>query len=73
MLYRKTHEICVKEELEQCPFCGSQHIETIAIEDKAPRYSVWCFACEAEGPNSESIEEAILRWNQRTNYHARTS
>lgn len=51
--------------LEECPFCGgapvlSKHGQ---MERCKPFYE--CFACNAFGPNGDTIEEAAANWNRR--------
>jgi Lar family restriction alleviation protein len=63
MVHRKLQAIDLIE-LKACPFCGSESVEKVAT-DRMHLYSVWCFRCEAAGPNNADPQEAIRLWNQR--------
>jgi Lar family restriction alleviation protein len=44
-----------------CPFCGN----TDCVIDKTRfHHHVTCLKCEAKGPLSDSVEEAIAEWNK---------
>ncbi len=49
------------EELNDCPFCGSQRF---AVTDDF-RFHVKCLDCEAVGPGAWDAEEAREKWNAR--------
>lgn len=51
------------EAIETCPFCGS--LDTGVYYDSGRHY-VSC-ECGAKGPIAETYEEAITKWNRRTN------
>lgn len=65
--FKEIQESSECEELKPCPFCGSGDVEFLALDDKAPYYSVWCLDCEAEGPKGRNRGGVIVRWNQRIN------
>lgn len=56
--------------LASCPFCGSKAVENWRSADDEPNaapgtWTVFCTACEAEGPHDQDEELARQRWNER--------
>jgi len=48
--------------LKECPFCGGEG--RVMATDDTYRH-VECKECNARGPNSPTIEDAMFCWNQR--------
>lgn len=46
-----------------CPFCGNETLLTKSIGGPGLPYYVYCFRCRADGPNGDTEQEAIDRWN----------
>lgn len=46
-----------------CPFCGGMNLQV--AENDAGNPAVWCKDCRCEGPEADSKDEAIEKWNQR--------
>ena len=50
----------------RCPFCGSQDVHNWVSDDHGPgSWSMMCFACECEGPHTDSEIESVALWNRR--------
>jgi Lar family restriction alleviation protein len=61
-----------ENELKACPFCGNTYKEEFAIRttdlsigDTAFNRINVCCSCGAQGPDGDTQEEAIARWNRR--------
>lgn len=56
--------------LKICPFCGHEPAVRSAIfgMEKAPRYGVVCQACSIAIGWEDSEEDAVRRWNRRTEF-----
>jgi Lar family restriction alleviation protein len=58
-------------ELKSCPFCGNEDLDDLDV-DRFPAplrqyyYAGHCYACGAEGPHTDTEEEATELWNKRT-------
>jgi len=57
-------------EAENCPFCGYEiGIVGIGItkfeEGFHPTYAIKCLNCNAHGPTTRSVDNAIAFWNNR--------
>jgi Lar family restriction alleviation protein len=52
-----------------CPFCGSNKLKPRStLDDFDLEFAyVECLQCHAMGPEAESIEDAIQKWNRRFN------
>lgn len=61
-------------DIDPCPFCGSD--DTIpwdkdldlSDEERDPDFStwvIWCQYCGADGPPTNTPEDAAKRWNER--------
>jgi Lar family restriction alleviation protein len=58
----------MEQKILECPFCGSNDV---ALETDSwqgchtveYRHNVYCDGCNAEGPTSNKINEAIDKWN----------
>jgi Lar family restriction alleviation protein len=49
-----------------CPFCGSRDVVNWLSHDAAPNvWTVFCQACETEGPHSSSEADSLDKWNRR--------
>lgn len=48
-----------------CPFCGEP--EASIDEVKPRRFALVCEDCGAIGPEADTQEEAVTRWNARVN------
>ena len=48
--------------VEPCPFCGSENIDW---EDEGFCF-VMCLDCDARGPTTPDIKEAVEKWNERS-------
>jgi Lar family restriction alleviation protein len=60
----------VKEQMIFCPFCGAIYQEelTVSLSGKpgsAYRHFNVCCSCGATGPNADTKEKAVERWNER--------
>lgn len=53
------------EKLKPCPFCGSVDVSILM------QSLISCRQCEAEGPPSDTEEEAIAAWNRREHLERR--
>jgi wobble nucleotide-excising tRNase len=65
----------VKEQMLPCPFCGNTNKEEFAVglslrttfddEGRMFPHKVFnaCCSCGAKGPNTDSEEEAVEKWN----------
>ena len=56
-------------ESKECPFCGAE-VNTSNIKEFATctigtltTFSVYCEECSCSGPEANSTEEAVTRWN----------
>ncbi len=59
----------MSEELESCPFCGSDDVYVPQDLDESILGWVFCRGCEAQGPafDFNVTEEIIIKgWNTRT-------
>ena len=54
----------MEAELKPCPFCGSKRINVII--DTHDYYLIGCHDCHTEGPQANTVHEAIAKWNERT-------
>jgi len=55
-------------ELKPCPFCGGEAIvRETSIGDDYNGFTVECKNCAVDIGNIDTEEEAIKRWNTRTN------
>jgi hypothetical protein len=59
------------EALANCPFCGQSDprgLESLAVQYiwEDDEYYVLCERCEARGPKTDGIEDAVAGWNWRT-------
>ncbi len=47
--------------ISSCPFCNSSAVQVLENSD-----SCWvnCMDCNADGPVTENIDQAILEWNR---------
>jgi hypothetical protein len=58
---------------EKCPFCGNDSKDEFAVSSEtmsgsgASALNVFnvCCPCGAEGPDGDTDEEAVARWNRR--------
>jgi len=53
----------MSEDLKPCPFCGSK--DDMLINDEDYEVFVFCWSCEARGPNKSTKTDAIKAWNRR--------
>lgn len=53
------------QELENCPFCGSEYVEVESARAPDEGFQVQCTLCEACGPLSASHSAAVEAWNER--------
>lgn len=53
--------------IKKCPFCSSQFVTLIEDETKTSPFAVEC-ECGAIGPNEDTKEEAIWRWNSASRW-----
>lgn len=55
-----------KPHLEPCPFCGSDNVNvygwSVMVE-----YNIQCDNCGCSTKDWESVKEAVVAWNKRTN------
>ena len=53
--------------IEDCPFCASDWLEVVQIDDDPRAHAVRCNECGAMGPCSLSDDpaHAVFAWNQR--------
>ena len=54
-------------EIKRCPFCGSTNLEekkADVVEGVVFRW-IECVSCNATGPKSVTLEDAIQCWNRR--------
>ena len=58
-------------ELKPCPFCGCESVIIIDHEDGlgACDYYVACDRCSASGSFSDTLDDAIRKWNNRVINH----
>lgn len=60
----------IADEPMPCPFCGCHSVEVQEIMDGWSEVTtaayVVCDACAAQGPEHNSIAEAVWQWNQPT-------
>jgi Lar family restriction alleviation protein len=54
------------ERFERCPFCGSPCVGLRG----AGLWYVSCDKCDAEGPPDDDEDEAVVKWNSRSNIAA---
>jgi Lar family restriction alleviation protein len=61
----------VKEQMKPCPFCGNTNKDEFAIHSHIHNhyrdlviYNACC-SCGATGPDMDTKEEAVERWNKR--------
>lgn len=55
------------QKLKPCPFCGSENLEIAINSIMVNPYYVWCFDCNAIGPDEKTKTKAIKKWNARAN------
>ena len=51
-------------ELKPCPFCGGNNI-SVKYRSITEAWKVFCYDCNAEGPDSSIDNIAIEKWNTR--------
>ena len=59
------------KKLKPCPFCGSK--DDLLINDEDYEVFVFCWSCEARGPEMFSKNDAIEAWNRRADDGSRKS
>lgn len=54
-------------EINNCLFCGSEHIQAVGVVYDNEVWFVACHSCEGEGPECDTEQEAIEAWNKPGN------
>ena len=63
----KSKQESLQSEMHPCPFCGNQdtHVRWCDDDGVGDWAAVGCLNCGAEGPASNSLQEAVEKWNKR--------
>lgn len=60
----------VEDSLLNCPFCGSEWIESVKVLNKSNKnkFYIRCMKCGARTRNQNTINDSVKLWNRRVNY-----
>ena len=49
--------------INSCRFCKNNIQEDLIVKKRGKMNAVWCAYCGATGPEAETDEKAVRRWN----------
>jgi len=53
--------------IKPCKFCKNDIQEDLIVKERGKMKAVWCSYCGATGPEAETDEQAVRRWNNGLN------